>query len=477
MKVLKKLMVLVLVLAMTAGLVPVKGAQAATKPGNPAVTVKANDDGKSATITIAKTKNAEGYKIMVLKPGAKKYVKLTTVKKDGSTERTYTAKKLAAGEYKFKVRAYLKSGKKTVWGKYSKVVTVTVGSGTTNDTASASKYISTLDDLKNIDARNSDITYILKNDIDMTGWKEPIPYMFCSIDGAGHTLKNLAVPLAGKVYGGKIENITFELKITTVYELEGYKFVAPIGYIGPGNKDEIATVRNCRATGYIKLEGGNGYDPSNYMDAIFVGGLVGENPNNYGYVEKCVNEANITIKDFSNAAIGGIIGVTGGRTGAVTISECVNIGDIDTDTSKHTMSYCGVGGIAGYGTSSAVTKDCVNLGSVHGSGSKAAGGGITGGGDQRLENCVSLGAADYAVFGGEVDKDIIDSWSYSAQMFTNVYCGSDIENEFCWRGNPVEVKGVQKVSDVTDQSAFKGLDFKNIWEMTGNGPELKNIPK
>ena len=133
MKVLKKLMVPVLVLAMAAGLFPVQGAQAATKPDKPAITVKANDDGKSATITIAKTANAEGYKIMVLKPGAKKYVKLATVKKDGTAERTYTAKKLAEGEYKFKVRAYVKSGKKTVWGKYSKVVKVTVGKSGSDD--------------------------------------------------------------------------------------------------------------------------------------------------------------------------------------------------------------------------------------------------------------------------------------------------------------------------------------------------------
>ena len=214
-----KAVTVILSLLLILSLFPVSRAEeasAATKAGKPTVTVKANDDGKSATITIAKTKNAEGYKIMVLKPGAKKYVKLATVKKDGSAERTYTAKKLAAGEYKFKIRAYTKSGKKTVWGKYSKVVSVTVGAGTTNDTAAAARYISTLDELKKIDARNSEIKYVLKNDIDMTGWKEPIAYMFCSIDGAGHTLKNLSVPLAGKVYGGKIENLTFDLKITTV---------------------------------------------------------------------------------------------------------------------------------------------------------------------------------------------------------------------------------------------------------------------
>ena len=126
MKVFKKLMVMALVLMLIAGLFPVCSAQAATKPAKAKVTVKANDDGKSATLTIAKTKNAQGYKIMVKKPGASKFTKLTTLKKDGTAARTYTAKKLTEGEYQFKVRAYLKNGKKTVWGKYSKVAKVKV---------------------------------------------------------------------------------------------------------------------------------------------------------------------------------------------------------------------------------------------------------------------------------------------------------------------------------------------------------------
>ena len=133
MKVLKKLMVTALVLVMIAGLFPARSAEAATKPAKAKVTVKANDDGKSVTLTIAKTKNAEGYKIMVKKPGAKKFTKLATIKEDGTAARTYTAKKLTEGEYQFKVRAYLKNGKKTVWSKYSKVAKVKVGKSGSDD--------------------------------------------------------------------------------------------------------------------------------------------------------------------------------------------------------------------------------------------------------------------------------------------------------------------------------------------------------
>ena len=101
----------------------------------------------------------------------------------------------------------------------------------------------------------------------------------------------------------------------------------------------------------------------------------------------------------------------------------------------------------------AVTKDSLNTGNVGATSRDRSGGGITGFGDQRLENCVNLGRTSFGVVGGKVDKDIIDSWNYSAQMFTNVYYSGSIEYGFNWRNNPVEVPGVKSVSDVTDQSA------------------------
>ena len=49
-----------------------------------------------------------------------KYKKIKTLKKDGSADRVYTVNNLGAGQYSFKVKAYLKDGKKTVKGKYGK---------------------------------------------------------------------------------------------------------------------------------------------------------------------------------------------------------------------------------------------------------------------------------------------------------------------------------------------------------------------
>ncbi len=140
MKRIKLIIAALLTLALTVGMFAALGgekAQAATtKPAKAKVTANANDDGTSVMLTIAKTKNAQGYKIMVKKPGASKFTKLTTLKKDGTAARTYTAKKLTEGEYQFKVRAYLKNGSKTVWGKYSKVVKVTVGAKNASDPGS-----------------------------------------------------------------------------------------------------------------------------------------------------------------------------------------------------------------------------------------------------------------------------------------------------------------------------------------------------
>jgi hypothetical protein len=129
MKRIRLIIAALLTLALTVGMFAALGgekAQAATKPAKAKVTAKANDDGTSVTLTIAKTKKAQGYQIMVKKPGAKKFTKLATISEDGTAKRTYTAEKLTEGEYQFKVRAYLKNGKKTVWGKYSKVAKVKV---------------------------------------------------------------------------------------------------------------------------------------------------------------------------------------------------------------------------------------------------------------------------------------------------------------------------------------------------------------
>ncbi|MBO4523049.1 MAG: hypothetical protein J5723_00010 [Ruminococcus sp.] len=83
-------------------------------------------EGKNIHILVGGYEDAVGYRIYVKAPGSKKYKKLTTIKKsaDGYTSYDYEASK--AGTYKFKIKAYKKVKKKTVWSKYSEVVKIKI---------------------------------------------------------------------------------------------------------------------------------------------------------------------------------------------------------------------------------------------------------------------------------------------------------------------------------------------------------------
>lgn len=471
-----------LCLALIISCIPASFAEAAVKkPDKPTVTVKATDDGSAAKISIASTKNAKGFKIMVKKPGSKKYVQLTTL--SGSDFANYNTVKLEAGKYSFKVKAYNQSGKKKVWGKYSKVVSLTIKDKKSSDTGNV-KYISTMSELQNIDPLDTKTKYVLKNDIDMKGF-ETFRRFQGILDGAGHTLKNLTVPFTFYLSGGTIENLTFDIKLTKVFEIGDYKLIAPIGFLSGGDNFEFAQVINCKSVGEITLtEGGDKMNPDDYNDAINVGGLVAFNPNNYGYVERCLNETSITVKGYPNAAIGGIIGMAGAGTTREVIVECKNAGNIITDTEKLATSYCGIGGIVGNLGTLSIMRDCLNVGSVKSEiaavnqYASRVGCGLCGSFETpNIKNCVSIGATDTAVAGMKIPSTYLESWSYSSgKRFENVYYGPMSGDMWVWADSPVDVEGMNKLDDITEKSAYKGLDFDNIWIMTDNGPDLRNIP-
>ena len=140
----KKLFKTLLTLCLAFGmaiLVPLADVQAATKPAKPVISVKSDKDGTAVKVTISSTKNAEGYLIYMKSDTDTKYKKVKTLKKDGTVARSYTVKKLSAGTYSFKVKAYLKSGEKTIKGSYSKVKTVTLeAAADKGDTKSTSDF-------------------------------------------------------------------------------------------------------------------------------------------------------------------------------------------------------------------------------------------------------------------------------------------------------------------------------------------------
>ncbi len=99
---------------------------AAKKVSTPKISVSAVSGGTGIKVTIKKTKNAEGYCIYLKGPQDEQFVEAATLEKSGKAKRKYTLKNLPGGEYSIKVKAYLKSGTKTVWSKESKVAVITI---------------------------------------------------------------------------------------------------------------------------------------------------------------------------------------------------------------------------------------------------------------------------------------------------------------------------------------------------------------
>ena len=83
-------------------------------------------EAKNIYILVGGYEDAVGYRLYVKAPGSKKYKKLTTIKKNADGHTTYDYEASKTGTYKFKVKAYKKVKKKTVWSKYSEVVKIKI---------------------------------------------------------------------------------------------------------------------------------------------------------------------------------------------------------------------------------------------------------------------------------------------------------------------------------------------------------------
>ena len=94
-----------------------------TKPGTPAVKVKAGS--KKAVLSWSRQTGASGYIVRMATAKNGKYTKLAVLK--GNAKVSFTKTGLTKGKtYYFKVAAYSTVGKKTVYGSYSSVKSVTI---------------------------------------------------------------------------------------------------------------------------------------------------------------------------------------------------------------------------------------------------------------------------------------------------------------------------------------------------------------
>ena len=152
-------------------------AEASTKPAKPVISLESAKDDTAVKVTIEATTGAKGYRIYMKAESDKKYKKVKTVKKDGTTPRSVTITGLSAGKYSFKVKAYSKASGKTVWGSYSKVKSITLqDTGTNAGITDTSGFR---------EAKTGDIIVFgsYEQDNNTKNGKEPIEWIVLSNDG------------------------------------------------------------------------------------------------------------------------------------------------------------------------------------------------------------------------------------------------------------------------------------------------------
>ncbi|MGI6265256.1 MAG: discoidin domain-containing protein [Acutalibacteraceae bacterium] len=239
-------------------------------------------------------------------------------------------------------------------------------------------YIRTVDDLRALQGKSLGETYVLMNDLDLTGenWT-PITSLSGTFDGNGHTVSGLTVDstdsvkgmfatiaggtvqdltiagatvgtgrfvgaLAGDITGGLVQNVTVDATVT------GAKHTGVVvGRIYP--TVGAVTLENVSTTAASSITGTDGR-VGGIVGAVFGGSTV--------TLTNCTNAAAVT-NSSSTAAVGGIVAYT---EGTLVMTGCVNAGGVTNVGIDYT------GGLVGHvsGTSSLQIVDGRNTGFVSG---------------------------------------------------------------------------------------------------------------
>lgn len=225
--------------------------------------------------------------------------------------------------------------------------------------------------------------YILTEDIDMSSISEQIPIGTASaaftgsFDGAGHTVSGISLTgsatsdrfgFFGRIASATIQNLTVEGTVSTS------------GYAGGlvGLVAGASTIQNCvnlcDVTGGVLGTGGLvGYASANValeacvnagtvQGSRYVGGLIGQSAKEaVPTVKRSLNTGVVeaTSQSGGNADLGGIIGLTY----TLSVTDCVNLGEI---IAAHASAKQSVGGIVGRAAYSAASEisNCYNGGAV-----------------------------------------------------------------------------------------------------------------
>ena len=289
----------------------------------------------------------------------------------------------------------------------------------------------------------SEKTYILENDLDLTGFTSTIPEMRGTFDGNGKTIRNAASALV-QDNRGTIQNLTME-----DCHLIADKDAAVLVVTNNG------TVRGCQVSGSVEATAEN----------IYAGGVVCWNK---GTIEDCANHAQITAVSYALNELGNEIHGTFACAGGIsaynkrgTISRSWNTGTISAKDADY-LSSCG--GIVAINSQGEIA-DCYNTGTVIAPEGRGNSGGIAGNNETnaKLVNCYNIGAAVSGICGDNRDY-IIDCYYLSSVSEDGSGSGLNPEGERFFAFSQDEL---------TNPETFSTFDFEAVWKMTENGPVLQ----
>ena len=290
---------------------------------------------------------------------------------------------------------------------------------------------------------DSEKTYILENDLDLTGFSSTIPEVCGIFDGNGKTIRNATAVLV-QDNRGTIQNLTME-SCYLITDCESAILVV----------NNHGTVRNCAVSGSVEATAEN----------IYAGGIACWNK---GTIEDCVNYAQITAVSFALNELGNEIHGTFACAGGISaynnrgiISRCWNEGTISARDADY-LSSCG--GIVAINTNGEIT-DCYNTGSIIKPVGRGDSGGIAGNNEvnAKLVNCYNVGTASSGICGDNRDY-IIDCYYLFSTSENGSGSGLNPEGERFF---------VFTESELTVQETFSAFDFTTVWKMSENGPILQ----
>ena len=285
-------------------------------------------------------------------------------------------------------------------------------------------------------------SYMLMQDIDMSGYIWQPKLLLGTFDGNGYSIKNLYITTNYNKHnpygdydgcgffgssGGTLKNLTLEN--ITIHAPNDAKNIG--GLVGQSRED--STIENCHVSGVIYASEGS-----------CVGGLAGTSVMEYhGTSTLRYNSSDITIFCESNCTAGGLVGKVNYRgysRGVLRINDSFSVCSIyDAENA---------GGLFGYfrATSSylngyfapIVRSTLKNCYSIH-----------------KLYNCENIDA-------------ISPYMDLSETQIENLYYNSSVDNDKYNNSYGVYL------SDLTDESKFVGFDFENIWGITnGKYPTIR----